>query len=330
MLAKYRWRRIIKFANRPGIISLNFMLKCAAIINAGSGTQSDTDQLKERVSAAFESNGIEAKIILVESGAELIKSAQNCAQSEFEIIVAGGGDGTISAVAAAIVGTNKTLGVLPLGTLNHFSKDLGIPQDLDEAVRVITENNIKEVDVGEVNEQIFLNNSSLGLYPSIVRRRERQQRLGQSKWYAAFWATVAVLRRYPFFAIKLKTENEELTRRTPFIFIGNNEYEMEVFNIGTRKCLDAGKLSVYLLRRTGRTGLVKLALRSIFGLLRQAKDFESFCTAEVLIETRRPKKMLVAFDGEVRLMETPLNYRVREKSLRVIVPSVKSISDTET
>ena len=305
------------------------MLRCAVIINAGSGTQSDINELKNRVAAAFESNGIEAKISIAKSGTELIRSAERFAQSEFEIIVAGGGDGTISAVAAATIGTGKTLGVLPLGTLNHFSKDLGIPQDLDEAVRVIADNNLKEIDVGEVNGQIFLNNSSLGLYPNIVRRRERQQRLGKSKWYAAFWATVSVLRRYPFFAVKLKTEAEELTRRTPFIFLGNNEYEMDAFKIGTRKSLDTGKLSVYLLRRTGRIGLLKLALRSIFGLLRQAKEFETFCTADVLIETRRKKNLLVAFDGEVKLMETPLNYRIREKSLQVIVPAVKSTSDTE-
>lgn len=297
------------------------MLKCAAIINAGSGTSGgDIQELKNRVSAAFEFNGIEAHITIVKSGAELIKSARHCAQGEFEIIVAGGGDGTISAVAAAIIGTNKTLGVLPLGTLNHFSKDLGIPQDLAQAVRVIAENNPINVDVGEVNGQTFLNNSSLGLYPNIVRQRERQERLGQSKWYAAFWATLAVFRRYPFFAVKLKIENEQFTLRTPFVFVGNNEYEMNVFKIGERKSLDAGKLSVYLLHRTGRIGLIRLALRSFVGLLRQTKDFEAFSAAEIIIETKRKKKLLVAFDGEVELMETPLCYRIRQKELKVIAP----------
>ena len=303
----------------------------AVILNAGSGASGSNaaNDLKTQVLKAFEASNIKAKITIATTGQELIETAKALARNDdFKIIVAGGGDGTISAVAAAIIGTSKILGVLPLGTLNHFSKDLGIPQNLTDAVRVIAENNIKEIDVGEVNGQIFLNNSSLGLYPNIVRRRERQQRLGQSKWYAAFWATVSVLRRYPFFAVKLKTEDEELTRRTPFIFIGNNEYEMDAFKIGTRKNLDKGKLSVYLLRRTNRTGLLKLALRSIFGLLREAKEFETFCTADVFIETHRKKKLLVAFDGEVRLMETPLNYRIREKSLRVIVPARELTSET--
>ncbi len=94
---------------------------------------------------------------------------------------------------------------------------------------------------------------------------------------------------------------------------------MDSFNIGGRKCLDAGSLSVYVLHRTGRMGLVRLALRSLFGILRQAKDFETFCTDEITIETRH-KKLLVAFDGEVKPMETPLRYRIRPNVLRVIVP----------
>jgi len=163
------------------------------------------------------------------------------------------------------------------------------------------------------------------LYPQIVRRRERQQeRLGRGKWSAAFWSAVAVLRRYPYFKIKLKIGGKEFLRKTPFIFIGNNEYETDSFNIGGRKCLDAGNLSVYVLHRTGRLGLVRLALRSLFGKLREAKDFETFCTDEIIIETRR-KKLLVAFDGEVKPMETPLRYRIRPNALRVIVPKeVKS------
>ncbi|MEP6924715.1 MAG: diacylglycerol kinase family protein [Pyrinomonadaceae bacterium] len=290
------------------------------IINAGSGADSDTSKLKEFLAEVFGANGVQAKIIVADNSSKLVEIAESAALGDYKIVVAGGGDGTISAVAAALVGTNKTLGVLPLGTLNHFSKDLGIPQDLAGAVQIILDGNTAAIDVGEVNGQIFINNSSIGLYPNIVRRRERQQRLGRSKWYAAFWATLAVLRRYPFFAVRLNLEDETVVARTPFVFVGNNEYEMDTLNIGARKCLDAGALSVYLLRRTGRTGLVRLALRSLFGLLRQAKDFDAFRTNQVTIETRSKKTLLVAFDGEVKLMQAPLYYQTRPKALRVLVP----------
>ena len=296
------------------------MQTIAVIINAGSGADSDADELERRLVKAFNANGIEAKITTAESGEEIVEAVKQAARGDYEIVVGGGGDGTISAVATEITGTKKTLGVLPLGTLNHFAKDLQIPLEAEEAVRVISEGYTQMVDVGEINGQIFINNSSIGLYPQIVRRREKQQqRLGRGKWSAAFWAAIAVLRRYPFLLIKLIIEGKELRRKTPFIFIGNNEYEMDSFNIGGRKCLDAGSLSVYVLHRTGRMGLVRLALRSLFGILRQAKDFETFCTDEITIETRH-KKLLVAFDGEVKPMETPLRYRIRPNVLRVIVP----------
>ena len=289
-------------------------------MNAGSGKDEDKNATKKRLVEAFHVNNLDAHFSFAESGEQLLEMVKKAAKSDYQTIVAAGGDGTISAVAGAISESSKTLGVLPLGTLNHFSKDLNISAELEESVRVIAENHHQKIDAAEVNGQIFINNSSIGLYPQIVLRREKQQhRLGRGKWTAAFWAAIAVLRRYPFLLIKLKIDGKELTRKTPFVFIGNNEYEMDSFNIGGRKCLDAGNLSVYVLHRTGRMGLVRLVLRSIFGMLRQATDFETYCTGEITIETHH-KKLLVAFDGEVKSMETPLHYRIRPNALRVIVP----------
>ncbi len=288
------------------------------IINASSGTD-DKISIKEQVEEAFRANNLDARISLAKSGADISELAKRAAKSDVQIIVAGGGDGTVSAVAAEIVRTNKTLGVLPLGTLNHFAKDLQIPLDMKEAVRVISENYTQMVDVGEINEQIFINNSSIGLYPNIVRQREQHQKSGYGKWFAFVRATVETLRRYAPLHVKLKIESKEIMRRTPFVFVGNNEYEMEIFNVGSRKCLDAGKLSLYLLHRTGKFGLLRLALRTLFGKLRQAKDFEAFCIEEIKIETRR-KRLLVARDGEVEKMNAPLHYKIRPQALSVIVP----------
>ncbi len=301
------------------------MPKIAIVINAGSGKESDKDALIKILAGEFGAHGIEADIKLAESGEELIKFARKAADGEYKTIVAGGGDGSVSAVAAEVIRAGKTLGVLPLGTLNHFSKDLNIPQILEEAVRVIAEGKTVEIDVGEVNGKLFLNNSSIGLYPRIVHRREQQQhRLGRSKWVAAFWATVTVLRRHPFLNIKLKIDDEILVRRTPLIFIGNNEYKMEGLNIGRRERLDEGKLSLYILHRTGRWGLIILAIRSLLGNLRQAKEFEEILTEECEIETRRKKLLLVAFDGEVTTMKAPLKYKIRPRTLRVIIPGAET------
>jgi YegS/Rv2252/BmrU family lipid kinase len=296
------------------------MPKVVVIINAGSGTASDNDALIKRIEELFAGHDLEAEVKLAENGEQLIEFARDAAQSDREIIVAGGGDGTISAVAAEVVNAKKTLGVLPLGTLNHFSKDLQIPQILDEAVRVIAEGHTIEIDAGEVNGQLFINNSSIGLYPRIVhKRRQQQNRLGRGKWPAAFWAAVSILRRYPFLQVRIRFEENVLRRKTPFIFVGNNEYQMEGFRIGARKNLAEGKLNLYVLHRTGRFGLLLLAFRSLFGMLKQAKDFDEFLLEEIEIETKRKKHLLVAFDGEITAMRAPLKYKIRPKALKVIV-----------
>lgn len=292
----------------------------AVIINASSGTD-DKKQAREILADTFASSGIEARISLAESGEEIIDLARRAVRDKCQPIIAGGGDGTINAVASVVVDTDRTLGVLPLGTLNHFAKDLKIPLDVEAAARVCLEGREAKVDVGEVNDRIFLNNSSLGLYPSIVRHREKQQeQLGRGKWPAFIWATLTMLKRYPFLSVRLSTDDERMIRHTPFVFIGNNEYEMESFNVGARSCIDAGQLSLYVAHRTGRLGLLRLALRALFGGLRDEEDFNAMCTKEIWIETRRPKRLRVATDGEVTIMTTPLHYRVRPGALRVLVP----------
>ena len=292
----------------------------AVILNASSGT-GDKEAARDRLAELFKEGGLEARIQLARSGEEIVELARRAVRENCQPIVAGGGDGTINAVASEVVGTDRTLGVLPLGTLNHFAKDLHIPLDLDAAARVIIDGREARVDVGEVEGRIFLNNSSLGLYPSIVRHRERQQeRLGRGKWPAFVWATLTMLKRYPFLSVRLSTDDQRLIRRTPFVFVGNNEYQMESFNVGARSCIDAGHLSLYVAHRTGRLGLLRLAWRALFGGLRDAEDFDALCTTEVVIETRRPKRLRVATDGEVTVLTTPLHYRVRPGALRVLVP----------
>jgi len=293
-------------------------VKVEVIINASSGA-GHHKEIQDRVAQAFKAHGVEARISLARTGAAVVKLAERAARTDVEAIVAGGGDGTISSVAAVVIDSDKALGVLPFGTMNHFAKDLQIPLELEDAVATIVAGNETSVDVGEVNGRTFINNSSLGLYPSIVRERQKQQRLGWGKWPAYIWAALAVLRRYPFLSIRLSVDEKELKRRTPFVFIGNNEYEMATFHIGSRACIDKGELSLYLTNRTGRWGLIRLALRALLGGLHQEKDFLALRTKEIWIDTKH-KRLRVALDGEVTVIEPPLHYRVRPRALRVLAP----------
>jgi diacylglycerol kinase family enzyme len=289
------------------------------IINAESGA-SDQEAARRQMAELFGASGIEVRISLARSGKELLDLARRAAGGEAATIVAGGGDGTINAVASTLIDTDKTLGILPLGTLNHFAKDLKIPLDLEGAARTIIADYSVRVDVGEVNGRVFLNNSSLGLYPNIVHQREQKQKLGHGKWPALIWAAFSVMRRYPFLDVRLNADGKEFSSRTPFVFIGNNEYDMEGFNIGGRNRLDAGQLSLYFSHRTGRAGLLGLGLRALLKRLPKAGDFVAMCTTEVSIKTPR-KRIRVSTDGEVTMMKPPLHYRVRPGALRVHVPA---------
>lgn len=288
------------------------------IISAGAGG-GNNKETAERLAQMFKENQVDIDVSLAESGAEVTELARDAVRGPHKVIVAAGGDGTVSTVAAAVVDTDKIFGVLPLGTLNHFARDLKIPFDLKAAADVIIAGHTAEVDVAEVNDRIFLNNSSLGLYPIIVREREKRERLGLGKWPAFIWATIQAFRRYPFLDVQLRIADEVLDRTTPFVFIGNNEYAMDSFNIGLRDHLDRGLLTIYITHRTGRLKLISLALRAVFGRLRDDKDFLALRANEVKIQTRH-KRLRVAFDGEITVMKPPLDYRIRPRALRVLVP----------
>jgi len=291
------------------------------ILNALAGAPATAyDDLCQRLRALYQAQGVCPHIALAHSGAEVSALARRAVQEHARMIVAGGGDGTLNTVATALLETDVALGVLPLGTLNHFAKDLHIPLDLEGAVETTIVGHQVRIDVGEVNGHVFLNNSSLGLYPRVVRHRQKQQeRLGLGKWPAFLWAALLMVCRYPFLHLRLCLDGEQFVRRTPFVFIGNNEYQLDIFNIGARDRLDAGCLSLYTVHRTGRLGLLVLALRGLLGQLRSARDFDMLCVQDVYIETRS-SRLLVATDGEVSVMQTPLHYRIRPRALRVIVP----------
>ena len=286
-------------------------------VKAGSvdGSREQAHCLREEFLAA--SVACEVRAVL---GRQLAETAAAAVEEAYDVIVAAGGDGTVSSVAAALAGTDKPLGILPMGTLNHFAKDLGIPVDLPSAVRLIASGQIRQVDLAEVNERIFINNSSIGIYPQMVRNREHhQQRWGCGKWPAMMVAIVTAIWRFPRLKVRLGVDQRTMMRATPFVFVGNSVYEMNLLAVRGRSCLDRGELSVYLAHYSGRLGMLRLALRAWFGKLKQAREFEWMCVPEVQIESRR-RRLYVALDGEVTAMSPPLRYRTMPLALRVCAP----------
>jgi YegS/Rv2252/BmrU family lipid kinase len=297
----------------------NFASAPMAVIINGSAGQGGHQ--RDRVAQLFETYGAKADITLARSGREITEAARRAAAGESRAVVAGGGDGTINAVASPLIDTDKALGILPLGTLNHFAKDLNIPQDLESAVRTILLGRIINVDVGEVNGRYFLNNSSLGIYPKIVIARELRQKQGRGKWLALISSALSMIRRHPIMSVRLTTDESELGRRTAIVFVGNNEYELEGLGMGERSCLDKGLLHVYVMHDTGTWGLVRLFFSALACKLDQVREFDVANTRELWVQGRR-KCLRVSLDGEVTVMDLPLHYRSRPAALRVIVPQL--------
>lgn len=289
------------------------------ILNAAAGSGVDEAALRQ-LETRFIERGFEIKIYRAQDGAQLRSYAQSAVKQGLQLVIAAGGDGTLSTVAAELKDSPSVLGILPWGTLNHFAKDCGIPLDAQGAINVLLDGQTQAVDVGEVNGHIFINNSSLGLYPHAVRRRDSQRRrLGWGKMLAFFWASLSLLRIFPMLHIKLSCDGQSLLRRTPFVFIGNNEYIMEGFRMADRVSLQRGLLSVYTSHNAGRLGLLRLALRALIGRLHQAEGFDALSTQALTIETRR-KSLRVALDGEVTTLDTPLHYRIQPSALQVMLP----------
>lgn len=288
---------------------------------SGAFAKLGMEQGRARVAAACEANGLVATIEMAPGRqiAESVERRLTRREDPLDVVVVGGGDGSIGAAAAVLAGGAVPLGILPLGTFNHFARDLGLPLDLEAALRVIARCHTTSVDVGEVNGRIFLNNSSLGIYPHLVAERDRQRRQGIARWGAAALAICRVLWRLPRPRVRVLAAGWQRVRRTPCLFIGNNIYQLDPFAIAKRARLDQGELCLYMTHRQSRLALLRLAVAAFLGRLEPGRDFEVARLEAVDIAARR-HRLRVALDGESVVLQPPLHYRILPRALRVIAP----------
>jgi diacylglycerol kinase family enzyme len=301
--------------------------KIRVVINKGGGSfgQDKAAQLE----ALFEARGIEAKILAVEPG-ELDRHCGEAAEAAgVDALVAAGGDGTISTAAGAVAGTAMPLGILPLGTLNHFARDAGIPLDLEAAVEAIAKGRIRAVDVAEVNGRVFINNSAVGMYPKLVRDREAQQRhLGRGKKLAMLIAAGRSLWRFSRHRLTLRIAGREAPVETPLLFVGNNRYETGLLALGKREAIDRGELCIYAPLASSALSFLWISVRAVFGRPDEQADFLTLDGVES-VEIDSPRaRLMVATDGEAQPMETPLRYKMRPGTLNLIVADGETEKDT--
>lgn len=279
-------------------------MKIAVIYNSKSGSA----RSKEELSALFDANDIHVERYI--DITKTSKSALKRLPAKHKIIAAYGGDGTICSVADTVINSSTTLIPLPGGTLNHFTKDLGVPQELDEAIGRLKHAKKKTIDIASVNGKTFVNNSSIGIYPSSLRERSHYEKyLG--KWPAAIVASIRAFAKFQVYEITL---NGKIIH-TPFVFVGNNTYDSK--NGMTRKSINKGVLSVYAIRSNKRRTLFKLFALAVINRLHDAEELQYFTTTKLHIKSRR-SRLRVATDGEHEVLESPLNYELRPGALNIL------------
>ena len=289
------------------------------LINRRGGAASQDPNIDETIKEALEAAGLDAEVEPIVGG-DCSLRCRAIAERGDAMVIVGGGDGTISAAAAALVGTDTALGILPLGTLNHFARDLGIPGNVEEAAKLIARGNTRHVDVAEMNERIFINNSAIGLYPLMVVDRDLQRRrLGRSKRLAMIVASARTLIRFGHQRLTLTVNDEKERVDTPLLFVGNNDYRIDIGAPGQRESLDDGQLCVMMMRKKTRRGFIAASIRALFNRARE-DDMEMIDGVERLRVSSHSNAIAVSLDGEVVRAEPPLDYRIRKGALRVVAP----------
>ena len=295
------------------------MTSVPVLINRRGGAASRDPKIGATVEEALRSAGVDAKVELI-AGGDCSVRCRAIAERGDAMVIVGGGDGTISAAASALVGTETALGILPLGTLNHFARDLGLPTEINEAAKLIARGKTRRVDVAEMNERIFINNSAIGLYPLMVVGRDLQRRrLGRSKRLAMIVASARTLLRFGHQRLILTVNDDKERVDTPLLFVGNNDYRIDIGAPGQRESLDDGQLCVMVMRKKTRRGLIAASVRALLNRTRD-DDMEMIDGVERLRVSSHRSAIAVSLDGEVVRAEPPLDYHIRKRALRVIAP----------
>ena len=286
------------------------------LVNRGGGSAARHGAaLAERVEAAFAAAALAVDLRLL-NGSEIAQAA--AAVAGRPVVVVGGGDGTLGAAAGVLAGSGSTLGILALGTRNHLAHELGLPDDLTDAARLIAQGTRRRIDLGEVDGRTFVNNASIGLYPALVRRREDNP---APKWLAALPAAAGALGRLRHHRLRLVIDGRERPVLTPLLFVGNGRYLLEREGLGTRESLDDGRLSVYAVASRRRLALIGFAVRALVGRADPGRDFAALGEAGELVVAGRSHHIDVALDGEVVRLPMPLRFRTLPGALSVIAPS---------
>lgn len=309
-------------------------------LNAGSG-HDETEERRSTIESVLGAAGRQFHLTMIDQPDTIDEVAATLARQALDaggVLVAAGGDGTINAVARHAINHGCAFGVLPQGTFNYFGRTHGIPEDLSEAVHALLASRLHPVQVGMVNERVFLVNASIGLYPKMLEEREvDKKQFGRSRFVAALSALKTILSPHRRLRLVLNLDGKLQRMRTATFFVGNNRLQMEQVGIPPLSAaLEDGHLAAVAPRTKGKLGMLWLMLHGALGQLGrldQADQLATFSFKHMQVKVKtlsRRRKIKVATDGEVSYMSNPLEFRVLDEQLLLLKPDPAPVSAPET
>lgn len=301
------------------------------IANPGSGRNSRDAQAIDSAMQAF---GPRAEKREWAEGETLDSCVTGALDDGFGTLVAAGGDGTVMGVAQAMIGSGRAdrhaMAVLPLGTFNYFARGLGLPEDPARAAAAILAGDRKPISVGTVNGRVFLNNASIGIYPSILKAREAVYERWGRRRIVAHWSVIKTFLRFQHpMRVRIEADGQVQDRRTPLIFIARSAFQLETFGLRGASDISDDRFAMFVARDGGRPALFRLAWRLIRRRIEVGRDVDYIPAERIVIETRNPRP-LVAFDGEKSRMQSPLRFEILPAALTIILPDAGADSPADT
>lgn len=290
-------------------------MRLAVVINPGADRASGNRALASEIRELFARHELPARVVQIHEAAILEPEMRT-----LTALVGAGGDGTISSVAHLALGHRLPLGILPLGTRNHFARDLGLPDSLAGNVEVIARGKTMHVDVGEVNGRLFLNNASIGAYPRAVEHREALRRKYPLRKMAAMAvAVVQVFYRSRLLHAEIRLDGRPVHVFSPFVFVGNNRYDLNMVAPRFRSSLQGGQLCIFTAECHGLGDFLRLLWLCVRGRIERSDDLHKYCAENASVMLAR-SEVRVSTDGEVWHARTPLQFGIRKQALEVFVP----------
>lgn len=238
----------------------------------------------------------------------------------YGVVVAAGGDGTLNAVAAKLIHTDIPMGILPLGTFNYVARVFDIPVDIIQAAHVIATGRSRKAHIARINEHIYLNNASLGLYPLFIQKRELYNRyLGRFPLHAYTSGLDVLIRHRKELKLKVEVDGKLFPVKTPLVFFGNNQLQLSEMNLRIAAAVAQGKVAGIVVAKSDKLTLFKILWQLVKGEIEQAPDVYTFAADQVVIHAQL-KTMQVAIDGEIVRMRPPLKVTVEKNALNMMVP----------